>query len=184
MEGIEKLSNKSHYASESAMQIEPSQTTKEMDEAVLHRTPLKVSLKRVGKREHEALDSPLKCSTDDLARENEEVGKATGDPPPRKLSARHSPSLSRATQMSNNLRSSLRGSTGSSGLKQVKKLVVKSSLGTITRKEIPPKHFFFPLTSLALADLVFLPFLISTNQRLLKYPTTLEMKPGQSSKRP
>jgi hypothetical protein len=142
-------------------QNEPHSTETNLSSALSDRTPLKVNLKRIGKREHGAVETPLRLSTDDeLAAPEAESYVSGGNtspwagavvPPPRKLAALassfpstsatslaspahggHSPSQPRSKQasMATNLRASLRGSNGGVGQKQVKKLVIKSSLGT------------------------------------------------------
>jgi cullin-4 len=105
----------------------------EYDNAVVNRAPLKVSLKRIGKRGHEGVENVFKSSTDEEGRAKGHERKGAGEvaPPERKRTllagASQLPS-SRRTPMATNLRSSLRGSNGSVGQKQVKKLVIKSSL--------------------------------------------------------
>lgn len=128
IEGVETAAKRPCLSPESSAKIESTTTTN--DDTVLNRTPLKVALKRVGKRDYEIFESTSKAVADDHTMEQGAEGKEAG--PPRKIArSLQSPSASRAAPiMASNLRTSLRGSAGSSGQKQIKKLVVKSTLGT------------------------------------------------------
>lgn len=132
IEGVETQAKRPCLSPESAVKMESKAPTNDFDDTVVNRTPLKVALKRLGKRDHELLESPSKSAADEAVAEqsSQEAG-----PPPRKVAraspAVQSPSSSRSAPMASNLRTSLRGSAGSTGQKQVKKLVVKSTLGTL-----------------------------------------------------
>lgn len=145
IEGAETAAKRPCLSPESTAKIEAEAPTNDFDDLVLNRTPLKVALKRVGKRDHGVLESPFKHAADESVAEYG-TGEGSGGPP-RKVAraspALQSPSSSRAAHMASNLRTSLRGSAGSSGLKQVKKLVVKSTLGTHWRLRTKSKALPF-----------------------------------------
>lgn len=118
----------------------------EIDAAVLNRPPLVVSLKRVGKRVHLGVEKMVDGGADGEGSEETAARRqeAAAAPPPRKVAIVsqtpvHSASYasSRQSPMASNLRASLRGSNGNVGQKQVKKLVVKSSLGTHAVTQFP-----------------------------------------------
>lgn len=123
------------------------------------RTPLKMKLKRVGKREHEGVEQGLRVSHETLlvgdvatppSRKKESPLLPPGSHPLASLAENYAPTASSSfvhplpgrqaaqspqsarpgassSAMATNLRSSLRTSSG--GNKQVKKLVIKSTLG-------------------------------------------------------
>ena len=165
--------------------------SEEFADAVLKRPPLNVSLKRIGKREHDGVEKSLLPAADEESREGAQPAgmRAWMSPPPRKLPARthtdgHLATSSRPPQMATNLRSSLRGSSGGSSQKQVKKLVIKSTLGAY--------HTAFSFTSVlctALYPSTPINFLSSQYSAIApqshpNYPTIFRKRHGQSSKRP
>lgn len=119
-------------------------SSKEYADVVLNRAPLNVSLKRIGKRGHEGIEKPVKLLADEGLSAKNDVPKVGGEvaPPIRKQAPSrvdfHSSLASPQVHvpMATNLRASLRGSNGPVGQKQVKKLVIKSTLGMQERSEM------------------------------------------------